>query len=217
MKVAMDPDKGDQIEDAEEAVNAMRAEAAEQLISARELAKRVRADALNELEDTRARVARIAAREEEMAERWAQLLAAGNAARMAHAESSASPSNAPITDANEEAQQMIERAQNEATRIREDAMKLLAIAEGEKAESREIAQDETDRALFEAEKVRSDAAEEAARVRAEAQDATPAADGGRYSRSGRKLPRIGEGASSLLSEMGNLRAKSAEEENREVG
>jgi hypothetical protein len=95
-------------------------------------------------------------------------------------------------------------------------MRLLAIAEGEKAESREIAQDETDRALFEADRVRSDAAEEAARVREEAQKTGPVVDGGRYTRSGRKLPRIGEDASNLLSEMGNLRAKSAEED-REAG
>jgi len=212
----MDPETGAQIADAEEAANAMRAEAAEQLVSARELAKRVRADALNELEDARARVARIAAREEEMAERWAQLLAAENAARVAHAQPAADQSAVAVIDASEESQQIVQRAQEEATRIREDAMRLLAVAEGEKAESREIAQDETDRALFEAERVRSDAAEEAARVREEARKAGPVEDGGRYARSGRKLPRIGEGASNLLSEMGNLRAKSAEED-REAG
>lgn len=214
----MDPDMGDQnkIADTEEAVNAMRAEAAEQLIAARELANRVRADALNELEEARARVARIAAREEEMTERWAQLLEAENAARVAYAEPANAQSTAPIRDAGEESQQIIQRAQEEATRIREDAMRLLAIAEGEKAESRDIAQDETDRALFEAERLRSDAAAEAARLREEARNAAPAADGGRYTRSGRKLPRIGDGASNLLSEMGNLRAKSAEED-REAG
>lgn len=205
-----------QIADAEEAANAMRAEAAEQLVSARELAKRVRADALNELEDARARVARIAAREEEMAERWAQLLEAENAARVAHGAPADPESATPIRDATDQSEQMIRQAQDEATRIREDAMRLLAIAEGEKAESREIAQDETDRAMFEAERLKSDAAEEAARVREEARDSTTEDDGGRYSRSARKLPRIGEGASNLLSEMGNLRAKSAEED-REAG
>lgn len=215
----MDPETGDldQIVDAEEAANAIRAEAAEQLISARELAKRVRADALTELEDARSRVARIAAREEEMAERWAQLLAAENAARAAHPEATGVESAMSMTQAREESQLIIQRAQAEARRIREDAMGLLAIAEGEKAESREIARTETDRALLEAEKLRADASEEAARVRAEAESAAPDADAGRYSRSGRKLPRIGEGASNVLSEMGGLRARSAAEEDREAG
>lgn len=206
----MDPDKGDQkeIEDAGQAAEAMRSEAAGQLVAARELAERVRADALRELEDARDRVARIRAREEEMAERWASLLEAENAAIVARTAPTNSDPAGLIPEATEEARLILQRAQEEASRIRESAMRLLAIAEGEKAESREIAQHEIDRGVTEAERVRSKAEEEADRLRDEALASD--GDAGRYSR-GRKLPRIGESASNLLSEMSNLRARSAEE------
>lgn len=226
----MDPDTGAQSRMAETEAAAMRAEAAQQLESARELARRVRAEAVHELEDARSRVARIAAREEEMAERWAQLLEAENALVVAKKNAEAKdteatptpqlPNDPPtmVAEAAAEAQQIIERANDEARRIREDAMRLLAVAEGEKAESHEIAQSETQRATTEAERLRTEAEEEARRVKAEAEQA--AADstvGSRYSKpGGRKLPRIGEGASNLLSEMSDLRAKSASEEDRQV-
>jgi hypothetical protein len=227
----MDPDMGLQSRIAETDVAAIRAEAAQQLESARELAKRVRAEAMHELEDARARVARIAAREDEMAQRWAQLLEAENALVLATKDAEAEanskaiappsmPNDPPTTiaEAAAEAQQIVERANEEARRIREDAMRLLAVAEGEKAESREIAQHETEQAASEADRLRAEAAEEAKRVKAEAeQAATTSGPGSRYSRPGaRKLPRIGEGASNLLSEMSDLRAKSATEEDRQV-
>lgn len=197
----------------------MRAEAATQLKAARELATRVRAEALHELEDARARVARIAAREEEMAERWAQLLEAENALALATKELPSTPVPTTLVDeATAEARQIIERAREEARKIREDAMHLLAVAEGEKAQSREIAQSETDRAASEAEQLKAEAAAEAQRLREEAARAAQTDDSSIYTkRGGRKLPRIGDSASSLLSEMSDLRARSAEEENRRVG
>ena len=200
-----------------EAAAEMRAEAVEQLRSARDLAKRVRAEAMRELEDARERVARIAAREEEMAERWAALLEAENALKVAQQTGQAQPAPAPA-QATAEAQAIIAKAHEEAGQIREQAMHLLAIAEGEKAESHEIAQSETERAAAEAERLRAEAAEEARRLREEA-EATSAAsvDAGIYSkRGGRKLPRIGDSATNLLSEMSGLRARSAEEEDRQV-
>ena len=206
------------IDGADEAVAAMRAEAAEQLQYARDLAKRVRAEALHELEDARERVARIAAREEEMAERWAQLLEAENALSVSKGEVAAGPPSL-IAEATAEAQQIVARANEEARRIREQAMHLLAVAEGEKAESHEIAQSETERAAEEAERLRREAEAEAQRLREEAEAAAAAgeADAGIYSkRRGRKLPRIGEGASQLLAEMSDLRAKSADEDTRQV-
>ncbi len=228
----MDPDMGPQNQIAEPDGAKMRAEAAQQLKSARELAKRVRAEAVTELEDARARVARIAAREEEMAQRWAQLLEAENALVLAKREAeskaadgmstdSQSPGGLPATiaEASAEAQQIIERANVEARRIREDAMRLLAVAEGEKAESREIAQHETERAVSEADRLRTEAAEEARRLKAEAERAAASSGpASRYSKPGaRKLPRIGEGASNLLSEMSDLRAKSAaDDDDRQV-
>ena len=203
-----------------EAAAEMRAEAVEQLKSARDLAKRVRAEAMRELEDARERVARIAAREEEMAERWAALLEAENALKVAQqaglpAQSQPGPATAQATA---EAQAIIAKAHEEAGQIREQAMHLLAIAEGEKAESHEIAQSETERAAAEAERLRAEAEEEAKRLREEAEAASAASgDAGIYSkRGGRKLPRIGDSANNLLSEMSGLRARSAEEEDRQV-
>ncbi len=215
----MGPELGahEKIEEAAQAAAAMRAEAAEQLKSARDLAKRVRTEAMHELEDARARVARIAAREEEMAQRWAQLLEAENALKIAK-DQPVSGSPSLIAEASAEAQEIVNRAHHEAAQIREQAMHLLAIAEGEKAESHEIARTETERAMSQAEEVRREAEAEAERLRTQAAEA--AAEGGPsiYSkRRGRKLPRIGEGATSLLSEMSDLRAKSAEEESRQVG
>ena len=99
-------------------------------------------------------------------------------------------------------------------------MRLQAVAEGEKAESREIAQSETERAMNEAERMRAEAEEEAERLRMEAERVAATDDESIYSkRSGRKLPRIGESASNLLSEMSDLRAKSTEDddEDRRVG
>lgn len=233
----MNPDPGLQLQAAEiqRAAEEMRAEAARQLESARALAKRVRAEALHELEDARARVARIAAREEEMAERWARLLEAENAIAVAQKKADDSPSehlsepgtdvpsepasdlhSTLVVDAQSEAQQIIARANQEARRIREEAMHLLAVAEGEKAESREIAVTETQRAAVEAEILRAEAAEEAKRLREEA-ERLAADDPSAYTkRAGRKLPRIGDGASSVLSEMSGLRAKMAEEDDRQV-
>ncbi len=213
----MDPDVGahNEIADVAGAAAEMRAEAAEQLKSARDLAERVRTEALHELEDARERVARIAEREEEMAERWAQLLEAENALAMARGDSNSAPTPL-VAEAGAEAGRIIENANEEARQIREQAMHLLGMAEGEKAESREIAQTETEKAAAEAEKLREDAQAEAQRLRDEA----TTADGNesRYSkRGGRKLPRIGDGAANLLSEMSDLRAKSAEDENRQVG
>ena len=89
-------------------------------------------------------------------------------------------------------------------------MRLLAVAEGEKAESREIAQSETEKAMTEAQRMRAEAEEEAERLRRDA-ERLGSGDSSRYSR-GRKLPRIGDSASNLLSEMSGLRAKSAEDE-----
>lgn len=212
----MAPEPGTQNQAAEPTPAEMRAEAAEQLKSARDLAKRVRAEAIHELDDARDRVARITAREEEMAVRWAQLLEAENALAVATQENpQAAPTNL-VSEVNSEAQKIIESAHQEARKIREEAMRLLAVAEGEKAESHEIAQSETERAAAEADQLKAEAAAEAERLRDEAK--TSGAEENRYTRrGGRKLPRIGEGASSLLSEMSDLRAKSAEEENRQVG
>lgn len=194
----------------------MRAEAAEQLKSARDLAKRVRAEAIHELDDARDRVARITAREEEMAARWAQLLEAENALALARKEQPIAATPNLIAEASSEGQQIIESARQEARKIREEAMRLLAVAEGEKAESHEIAQSETERATVEAERLKAEAEADADRLREDAK--ATGADETIYSkRGGRKLPRIGESASSLLSEMSDLRAKSAEEENRQVG
>lgn len=217
----MDPDVGarEKIADVAEAAAEMRAEAAEQLKSARDLAKRVRTEALSELEDARQRVARIAAREEEMAERWAQLLEAENALALSRGDAGSAPTPL-VAEAEAEAQRILTDANEHARQIREQAMHLLGMAEGEKAESREIAQSETERAAADAERLRQEAEAEATRLREEAQAAAAAAgeDMSIYAkRGGRKLPRIGESASNLLSEMSDLRAKSAEEENRQVG
>jgi hypothetical protein len=191
----------------------MRAEAVAQLKSARELAKRVRAEAVTELEDARARVRKIALREEEMAERWAKLLEAENQMALAPRATSVAP-DALVEAAQQEARGIIARAEEQAREIREQAMRLLAVAEGEKAESHEKAQSETERAMIEAQRMRAEAEKEAERLR---QDAELVAGGesSRYSK-GRKLPRIGEGANSLLSEMSGLRARMAEDEDRQV-
>jgi hypothetical protein len=221
----MDPNPGieQRVAETEQAAAAMRSEAARQLESARDLAKRVRAEALHELEDARARVARIAAREEEMAERWAQLLEAENALAVSQGSTRKSddltgiPSQL-IADATAEAQQIITRSHEEARNIREEAMRLLAVAEGEKAESREIAMTETQRAAMEAERLRAEAAEEAKRLREEASRlAAAGADSAYVKRAGRKLPRIGDSANSLLSEMSGLRAKMNEDQDSKVG
>lgn len=212
----------------------MRAEAASQLKSARELAKKVRAEAVRELEDARARVKRIAAREEEMAARWAKLLEAEQEAALAVATAPPIPvapaapppqittTDAPglIAEAQAQADRIIEQAGVEARQIREEAMRLLGMAEGEKAESHEIAQSETERAMHEAENLRSQAEAEAKRLRDEAQRVATDNDNDSASiyakRGGRKLPRIGEGATSVLSQMSDLRSKSAEDEDRQV-
>jgi hypothetical protein len=218
----MDPNPGieQRVAETEQAAAAMRSEAARQLESARDLAKRVRAEALHELEDARAR---IAAREEEMAERWAQLLEAENALAVSQGSTRKSddltgiPSQL-IADATAEAQQIITRSHEEARNIREEAMRLLAVAEGEKAESREIAMTETQRAAMEAERLRAEAAEEAKRLREEASRlAAAGADSAYVKRAGRKLPRIGDSANSLLSEMSGLRAKMNEDQDSKVG
>ena len=194
----------------------LRAEAVAQLKSARELAKKVRAEAVHELEDARARVRRIALREEEMAERWAKLLEAENQVTVTAATVVSGDPDALIREAQSEARSIIEKAQREARGIREDAMRLLAVAEGEKAESREIAQSETERAMNEAERLRAEAEEEAERLRRDAERVAAADNSSIYSkRQGRKLPRIGESASNLLSEMSDLRARSNEEENED--
>ena len=190
----------------------MRAEAVEQLKSARALAKKVRAEAVKELEDARSRVRRIALREEEMAERWAKLLEAENKITLGGVSIVATDPDALIQEAQGEARNIIERAQAEARNIREEAMRLLAVAEGEKAESREIAQTETEKAMSEAQRMRAEAEEEAERLRRDAERVAATSDETVYSKRGRKLPRIGESASNLLSEMSDLRARSAEEE-----
>lgn len=201
----------------------IRAEAIAQLKSARELAKKVRAEAVTELEDARARVRRIALREEEMAERWAKLLEAENQMKVSSQMkvpeviiTSTTEPDALIRQAQQEARLILERAQAEARKTREDAMRLLAVAEGEKAESRQIAQSETERAMLEAQRLRAQAEEEAERLRHDAKRVAEDGSQNRYTRQGRKLPRIGDSASNLLSEMSDLRAKSAEEENRQV-
>jgi hypothetical protein len=216
-------DEHSDIQATAQAAAEMRAEAVEQLKSARDLAKRVRAEAMHELEDARERVARIAAREEEMAERWAALLEAENALKVsqgAEAPGGAMPAeaSAAIAQAQAEAQAIIAKAHEEAGQIREQAMHLLAIAEGEKAESHQIAQSETERATAEAERLRAEAAAEAQRLRDEAEVGdTEDTDASIYSkRRGRKLPRIGDSANNLLSEMSGLRARSAEEADRQV-
>lgn len=191
-------------------VDEIRAEAIAQLRSARELAKKVRAEAVSELEDARARVRRIALREEEMAERWAKLLEAENQMKVSTTPLPASTDpDSLIHEAQREAVAIVERAQAEARGIREDAMRLLAVAEGEKAESREIAQSQTERAMIEAQQLRAQAEEEAERLRREAERVAGDGNTSIYSkRGGRKLPRIGESANHLLSEMSDLRAKS---------
>ena len=202
----------------ETTVEEIRAEAIAQLKSARELAKKVRAEAVSELEDARSRVRRIALREEEMAERWAKLLEAENQMKVSAAPlvGAATP-DAVVQEAQREASSIIERAQAEARGIREEAMRLLAVAEGEKAESREIAQSETEKAMVEAQQLRTQAEEEAERLRREAERVAGDGDTSIYSkRRGRKLPRIGESANHLLSEMSDLRAKSNEDEDRQV-
>jgi len=209
----MEPESGTQNQ-AELTAAELRADAAAQLKSARDLAKRVRTEAMHELEDARARVARIAAREEEMAERWAQLLEAENALAVAGKQEPVVVAPTLIAEATAEARGIIEQAREEARRIREEAMRLLAVAEGEKAESHEIAQSETERASAEAERVTAAAQAEAKRLHDEA----GGADTNAYNkRGGRKLPRIGEGATSLLSEMSGLRARIAEEDSRLTG
>ncbi len=191
----------------------LRAEAVAQLKSARELAQKVRAEAVHELEDARARVRSIAMREEEMAERWAKLLEAEKQMTRSEATVEITDPDALIREAQSEARSIIERAQREARHIREEAMHLLAVAEGEKAESREIAQSETERAMSEAERMRAEAEEEAERLRKDAERLAAAEEPTVYSkRRGRKLPRIGESASNLLSEMSDLRARSSEED-----
>lgn len=195
----------------------MRAEAAAQLKSARELAKKVRSEAVHELEDARARVRRIAVREEEMAERWAKLLEAENQVSVSETAVAGFDSEALIEQAQLEAREIIEKAKLEARNIREEAMRLLAVAEGEKAESREIAQSETDKAKQHAELLRLEAEAEAERLREKAEQTSSSGDETIYSkRGGRKLPRIGDNATNLLSQMGDLRAKSAEDEDRQV-
>ncbi|MDJ0952926.1 MAG: hypothetical protein QNJ81_04545 [Acidimicrobiia bacterium] len=191
----------------------LRAEAVTQLKSARELAQRVRAEAVHELEDARARVRSIALREEEMAERWARLLEAEKQMTQPVAAVEIGDPDALIREAQSEARSIVERAQREARNIREEAMRLLAVAEGEKAESREIAQSETERAMSEAERLRAEAEEEAEQLRRDAERVAAADAPSAYSkRTGRKLPRIGESASNLLSEMSDLRARSSEED-----
>jgi hypothetical protein len=195
----------------------MRADAIAQLKSARELAKKVRAEAVHELEDARARVRRIALREEEMAERWAKLLEAENQMAVSRAPIVSNDPDTLTREAQNEARTIIERAHAEARGIREEAMRLLAVAEGEKAESREIAHTETERAMNEAQRLKAEAEEEAERLRKDAERVASGGSESIYSRRGRKLPRIGESASNLLSEMSDLRAKSAEEtEGRQV-
>lgn len=194
---------------------AMRAEAVAQLKSARELAKKVRAEAVKELEDARTRVRKIAAREEEMAERWAKLLEAENQMAMAMVVPSRSSNpDALIDAAQQEARGIIARAEAEARNIREEAMHLLAVAEGEKADSHEKAQSETERAMLEAQRMRAAAEREAESLRTDAK-LVAGGESSIYSR-GRKLPRIGEGANSLLSEMSGLRSRMTEDEDRKV-
>lgn len=192
-----------------------RAEAVAQLKSARELAKKVREEAVKELDDARARVRKIAAREEEMAERWAKLLEAENHMAMAIPVRSSKP-DALIEAAQQEARGIIARAEAEARSIREEAMRLLAVAEGEKAESHEKAESETERAMLESQRMRAEAEREAELLRKDA-ELVAGGESSIYSRrGGRKLPRIGDGANSLLSEMSGLRSRMTEEEDRKV-
>jgi hypothetical protein len=196
----------------------MRAEAVAQLKSARELAKKVRAEAVKELDDARARVRRIAAREEEMAERWAKLLEAENQMAVA-LPPPANPTNpdALVAAAQQEARGIIARAEDEARAIREEAMRLLAVAEGEKAESHVKAKSETERAMIEAQQLRAAAEQEAEQLRKDAERLSDE-ESSIYSKRGRKLPRIGESATGLLAEMSSLRAKLAEDDdNRQAG
>lgn len=214
--------------DPEVTADDIRAEAIAQLKSARELAKKVRAEAVAKLEDARARVRQIAAREEEMAERWAKLLEAENRIAVTPAQESAqepvqaagtvvnqTDPDALVRAAQEEALGIIARAQVEARDIREQAMRVLAVAEGEKAESHQIAQSETERAMMEAQLLRSEAEQEAERLRREAEQVA-ADDESIYTKRGRKLPRIGESANSLLAEMSSLRAKLGDDEDLKV-
>ena len=217
----------------QKSAHAMRVEAASQLKSARELAKKVRAEAVHELEDARSRVKRIAMREEEMAARWAKLLEAEQLAAATAATAVPTPSPPPppppqvittdapglVTQAQAEAALIIEQADNEARQIREEAMRLLGMAEGEKAESHEIAQSETQRAMNEAVRLRAEAETEAKKLREDAQRVSADSDANASiyaKRGGRKLPRIGEGATSVLSQMSDLRAKSADDEDRKI-
>jgi hypothetical protein len=216
----------EELAEVDEVVTALRAEAAEQLDRAKDLAARLAAEARKELEDVRARAARITDRERELDQRFARLIELETKA-------AAEPRPAPVVpvaaipgvhqnpaEAAIEAERIIARAQADATLIREEAMRLLAIAENEKAVSHEMARTETERAETIAESLRQKAREEADRIRAlaiaerraaakEAADSDTGA--GRYSATGRKLPRIGERANSLLAEMSDLRARSAEE------
>jgi cell division septum initiation protein DivIVA len=171
-----------------------------------------------------------------MAERWARLLEAENTLAVSQKKAVQPPNDhlaeptpsitsepptdvhaALVADAQTEAQQIIARANQEARRIREDAMHLLAVAEGEKAESREIAMSETQRAAHEAEILRAEAEEEAKRLREQAERLAADSDADAGAHSKRKLPRIGDSANSLLSEMSGLRAKLTDEEDRQAG
>lgn len=216
----------EQWDEVDEVVAALQAEAAEQLERAKDLAARLAAEARKELEDVRARAALITDREHELDQRFARLIELETKA-------AAEPPPAPIApvvaipgvhqnpaEAAIEAERIISRAQADATLIREEAMRLLAIAENEKAVSHEMARTETERAETIAESLREKAREEADRIRAlaiaertaaskEAADSDVGA--GRYAAGGRRLPRIGERANSLLAEMSDLRARSAEE------
>jgi len=197
----------------------IRAEAIDQLRSARDLAKKVRAEAVAKLEEARARVREIAAREEEMAERWAKLLEAENQmavtpAPIADSDLSRTDPDALVRAAQEEALGIIARAQTEARDIREEAMRLLAVAEGEKAESQQRVQSETERAMVEAQLLRSEAEQEAEQLRKEAEEIE--SDESAYSKRGRKLPRIGDSATNLLAEMSSLRAALGEDADLKV-
>jgi len=202
-----------QAEGTDQAVITMRTPPAEKPTDARGGAGRARAEARRGPEGSHAGVAEVAA-EEELAERCAKLLEAEDAARTAHSDPSPPDAVDLITEATEEALLIVQGAREEASRIREHAMRLLAIAEGEKAESHEIARIETDRAMTDAERLRSEAEEEATRLREKT--VADGGDAGRYSR-GRKLPRIGANASNLLSEMSGLRASMAEETDSDTG
>lgn len=186
----------------------------EELAAARDVADRLKAQARRELADARARSVRLSQREKELDARFEVLRELEERARSQISpvvdQKSQPDVTGPSAAVAAAADQLVAEARIEATRLREEAMRLLALAEDEKATAHERAIIQTELVAAEAQETRRRAAQEAERIRAASTAASPD-DGNRYSAGARKLPRLGERATSLLSEMSSLRARIAED------